>query len=41
MIFSGRLEMGKKMAAGIFNATRHPERLFEVKNSGFRCEMKF
>jgi len=31
----------KKMAAGIFNATRHSEWYFEVKNSEFRCEMNF
>ena len=33
--------MAKKMAAGIFNATRHSERLFELKNSEFCCEIKF
>ena len=33
--------LGKKMAAGFFIATRHSERLFEVKNSKFRYEIKF
>ena len=31
----------KKMAAGNFYLPRHSERLFEAKNSEFRCEMKF
>ena len=31
----------KKMAAGFFIFPRHSERLFELKNSEFRCEMKF
>ena len=29
------------MAACFFNATHHSERHFELKNSEFRCEMKF
>jgi len=31
----------KKMAAGIFNATRHSELHFEAKKSEFSCEIKF
>jgi hypothetical protein len=31
----------KKMAAGFFISTRHSERLFELKTSEFRCEIKF
>ena len=33
--------LAKKMAAGIFIFPRHSEQRFEVKNSEFRCEMKF
>ena len=32
---------GKKMAACFFIATHHSEQHFELKNSEFRCEMKF
>ena len=31
----------KKMAAGKFYLPRHSERLFELKTSEFRCEIKF
>jgi len=33
--------LSTKMAAHFFIFPRHSETLFEVKNSEFRCEMKF